>query len=238
MNRLRGHAAALALTTSTIGFVIVLGLGYALEALPPSDHFGVVAMLLIDITAAAGVITAWRYGRGVRKSIALAQSTTLPERVRDVALAVCLGAVSFPVAVGLFIEIEQWVVAALLILIVASWAAMRFTRPPGPDRVQISEPSEWQSRPAISNAKGEREQRLAAYLCFCIPAVAVAVLLFVTPQLAPAFALIGLVSGIVGAAMEYYLWSVRWDDDAAKVEADGAEGAQAKPKDSADQPVA
>ncbi|MEO1281157.1 MAG: hypothetical protein AAFV69_05415 [Pseudomonadota bacterium] len=227
MKRLRGHAAALALTTSTVGLVALLGLGYVLGVLPDSDHFGVVAMLLLDVTAAAGVITAWRYGRGVRKSIALTQSNSTPERVRDIALAVALGSVALPVALGLFVKIEPWLVSVLLVLVVVAWAALRFTRPEGPERVKLTAPAEWQSQPAIPLAQGAREQRLAAYLTFCIPVVAIAVLLFVTPQLAPAFALIGLVSGVVGAAMEYYLWSVRWDDRAA-AEVDG-ESKQAEP---------
>ncbi|MEL7048631.1 MAG: hypothetical protein AAFO75_06655, partial [Pseudomonadota bacterium] len=195
--------------------VVMLSLAYGFGALPESQHFGVVAMLIIDVMIAAALITAWRYGLGVRKAFIFTESSTWPEHIRDGAFLLSIGAVGLPVAMGLFIPIENWLVIALLIVVAASWAALRLTRPNGPDRVYLSTPESWRARPAITMKEGAKEQRLAAYLCFFIPLVSIALLFLVTAQLAPAFALIGFVSAICGAAMEYYLWSVQWTDEPA-----------------------
>lgn len=213
LKKRRAEALGGAFVLAAVGLAVVVVVCWAIGALPTADYFSLAVMLSLDFAIAAGLILTWARGRAVVEAVPFWRGGPMPLHVRDCALAAALGAPLAGVVMSVFEPVSDAAVYVLVALIVVAWLALRVTRPEPDVRPELL--GLGADTPRISVRQGVREQRLAAYLTFLIPAVSVGLLIMVSDEMAPVFAGVGLVFGLAGVAMERFLWAVRWSDGGA-----------------------
>ncbi|MEM1371944.1 MAG: hypothetical protein AAGG72_06925 [Pseudomonadota bacterium] len=210
MDKTRFLAAVEALQLGAVGCAVCAGASWALDVAPSKIALAPTISAALFVLGAA--LTAQHaYVQPVTFGRLLPQSK--PEAYRDLAQSLALGVPAFLFANSLVAIVPYqwaWTGAALIFL---AWMILRSVRPeagvaPRSASLDVAEQS---AEPVlITQAKGDREQRLAAYLTFFVPTVSTALLTLASPDLAAVFAGTAVICALIGIAMERFLWMVGW----------------------------